>query len=77
MVTETGAHPGVQADYFTGALYQLKTNYPWVRALGYLDSAGTHQNWVLDSAGLEQFTKFARSSYMSAVPPAGLGSSGT
>jgi hypothetical protein len=72
MITETGAHAAVQTSFLTGAANELQTDFPWVRAIGYLDSEGTHQNWVLGSGGLSTFATFAQSPYMSAVPPQSL-----
>jgi hypothetical protein len=72
MITETGAHPTVQASFLNGGANELQTDFPWVRAIGYLDAEGTHQDWILGSAGFPAFTTFAQSPYMSAVPPQSL-----
>lgn len=71
MVTETGAHPNAQSVFLTNAASVLQNDYPWIRALGYLDSKGTYQNWVLTQSGLSLFTTFAQSPYMSAMYPGG------
>ncbi len=71
MVTETGAHASVQPAFLTGAENVLQTDYPWARAVGYLDSAGSYQNWVLTPGGLSAFSTFAQTPYMSAMPPEG------
>ncbi len=68
MITETGAHATNQAAFFTNGASVLQSQFPWVRAIGYLDSKGSFQNWVLTSTGLTDFTAFANSSYMSAMP---------
>jgi hypothetical protein len=38
------------------------------RAVGYFDSAGTSQNWILGNAGLGAFATFASDPYMSGSP---------
>jgi hypothetical protein len=68
MITETGAHASVQPAFLTGAENVLQTDYPWARAVGYLDSVGSFQNWVLTPGGLSAFSTFARTPYMSAMP---------
>lgn len=68
MITETGAHASAQSVFLTGAAGVLKNNYPWVRAIGYLDSKGSHQDWVLSQTGLALFKTFASDPYMSAMP---------
>jgi hypothetical protein len=66
MINETGAHAANQPAYFTGAAATLQNDFPAVRALGYYDSVGTFQNWVLTGPGLSAFTTFANDPYMSA-----------
>ncbi len=69
MVTETGAHASAQTLFLTGAANELQADYPWARAVGYLDSLGSFQNWVLTPSGLAAFATFAQAPYMSAMPP--------
>ncbi len=69
MVTETGAHASEQPTFLTGAASELQTQFPQVRALGYLDSVGSFQNWVLTQQGLTDFITFAKDPYMSAMAP--------
>jgi len=68
MINETGAHAANQPAFFNGAAGILQNDYPTVRALGYYDSVGTFQNWVLTGPGLSAFTTFANDPYMSALP---------
>jgi beta-mannanase len=67
MITETGAHASNQVSFLTGAANVLQTNYPWARAVGYLDSTGNFQAWTLSQAGLSAFKTFAQAPYMSAM----------
>jgi hypothetical protein len=69
MITETGAHADVQSSFLDGGANELQTNFPWARAVGYLDAQGSFQNWVLTSGGLTSFATFATTPYMSATPP--------
>ncbi len=67
MITETGAHAALQVPFLTGADVVLQTDFPWARAIGYLDSTGSFQTWTLTTDGLNAFTTFAQSPYMSAM----------
>jgi hypothetical protein len=67
MITETGAHASNQVSFLTGAANVLQTNYPWARAVGYLDATGNFQAWSLSPAGLGAFKTFAQTPYMSAM----------
>jgi len=67
MITETGAHASNQVSFLTGAANVLKTNYPWARAVGYLDATGNFQAWTLSTDGLSAFKAFAQTPYMSAM----------
>ena len=68
MLTETGSHPAYQHSFFSETAGVLKTDYPFVRAVGYFDSKGTSQDWLLSGAGLGDFRKFAHDPYMGAMP---------
>ena len=67
MITETGAHSAIQPSFLTGAAAELKSQFPWVRAVGYLDAQGSNQNWVLTTTGITDFATFAKDPYMSAM----------
>lgn len=67
MITETAAHASNQVSFLTGAASELRTNYPWARAVGYLDATGNFQAWTLSSAGLDAFKTFAHKPHMSAM----------
>jgi len=68
MITETAAHAANQVPFLTGADQVLQTEFPWISAVGYLDSTGTSQNdWILTSDGLSAFATLAQSPYMSAM----------
>ena len=67
MITETGAHAANQSTFLVGAAAELKSQFPQARAIGYLDSQGSFQNWVLTTTGLSDFKTFAHDPYMSAM----------
>ena len=70
IIVETGAHPSNQVTFFNDAATVLQTQFPFVRGIGYLDAAGSYQDWVLSNpAGVDAFAAFARSPYMSAMGP--------
>jgi hypothetical protein len=69
MLTETGAHVAYQAPFFTGTAAFLQAAYPWIRGIGYFDSKGTAQDWVLSGSGLTTFDAFASDPYLSAMSP--------
>jgi hypothetical protein len=65
---ETGALAAKQAAFLDGGASVLQSQFPQVRAIGYLDAEGSSQDWVLSPAGLAAFTTFANSPYLSAMP---------
>ncbi len=67
MVTETGAHATAQPAFFPGASGELQSAFPWIRGIGYLDSTGTHQNWILSPTGFADFKAFAHAPYMAGM----------
>ncbi|MEO9264051.1 MAG: glycosyl hydrolase, partial [Candidatus Baltobacteraceae bacterium] len=67
MITETGAHAALQPTFLGGAAAELQSQFPQARAIGYLDSHGSFQDWVLTADGLASFITFAKDSYMSAM----------
>ena len=71
MIAETGAHPGKQLDFLNGGAGVLRTQFPQVRAFGYLDARGsTSDTWVLSEPnGINAFTAFANSPHVSAMAP--------
>jgi hypothetical protein len=68
MIVETGALAAKQAAFLDGGASVLQSQFPQVRAIGYLDAEGSSQDWVLSPAGLAAFTTFANSPYLSAMP---------
>jgi len=71
MVTETGARAANQVTFLDTGVADLQQQFPWVRALGYLNANDpvTDQHWILTPAGLKAFRKFAKDPYMSAMAP--------
>ncbi|GAC1585637.1 MAG: hypothetical protein NVS3B28_08650 [Candidatus Velthaea sp.] len=70
MITETGAHPNTQHSFLTGGAAVLQSQFPQVRAIGYLDGAGTYSsNWALTTTGIADFSAFANDPYLSAMSP--------
>jgi hypothetical protein len=68
MLVETGAHANDQQTFLSAASSTLSSQYPWIRAVGYLDAEGTQQTWTLTGAGLSAFAAFGQDPYLGAMP---------
>lgn len=71
MITETGALPGEQPDFFTEGAQSLQANFPLIRAFIYFDSisyvTGQNEDWRVTPGNFPGFMNFANDPYLSAV----------